>query len=312
VLGEMLLVVAQYRYSPLKIVRRADPKDLRFEHTFDDPDFVWDPEFLWRPRKGFDCFNAAGYRGRDLGATKAPGTIRLLAVGDSNTLGHHGADGASWPLLMEQLDPRLSVINAGVYGYSSFQGLRRLREALSLNPDVVLVSFGGNDAQPVRFTDAQYARVVARRMGLLGWSTRFRVGELLLAGIDKATLLGRRDGERVTRVSIEEYGQNIREMIQVCRRQRATVFLLTRPFVGDSGDPRSWMSHAPPYNEATRRVATEEGIGLLDVYAQFSSRPELFEDESHFTPQGHWLAAQYVYAEIKSAVDLAISRVAAR
>ena len=51
---------------------------------------------------------------------------------------------------------RFRVANAGVYGYSSFQGLRRFHELLRYHPDVVTWSFGANDAQTLRaFTEAE-------------------------------------------------------------------------------------------------------------------------------------------------------------
>ena len=128
--GELALRVVGYRYSPLKVVTPLHKSDWRYYHVFEDADLSFDPELIWRPVAGRGVFNAQGVRGRELTEPRTPGTIRVLAVGDSNTLGHQGPRGANWPLLMEARDPRLRVVNAGVYGYSSFQGVRRLRQCL--------------------------------------------------------------------------------------------------------------------------------------------------------------------------------------
>jgi lysophospholipase L1-like esterase len=312
-LGEAVLTVAGYHYSPLKVLtpRRdppsptADPAqaptvtDWRFEHAFGSADFTFDPELVWRPVPGRGVFNQQGFRGHEVHGPKAPGSVRVLAMGDSNTLGHQGAHGANWPLLLEVVDSRLAVINAGVYGYSSFQGALRLREFLGFRPDIVLVSFGANDGHPVATTDAQYARRLARRRGLLRLLAVSRVGQMAIEAHDKLQAWREQGAPPVRRVDLAEYGENLARMIRMCREQGAVPVLLTRPFIGRTRDPESWKSVGPDYNQVTRELAAREGVLLVDVFKQFKRRPHLFEDESHFTPAGHWEAARYVYESLR-------------
>lgn len=74
----------------------------------------------------------------------------LLALGDSNT---QGIENTSWSeemnIFFEKGGLNATVINAGVVGYSSYQGL--LKFSLEMNvvsPTHVAISFGWNDASP--------------------------------------------------------------------------------------------------------------------------------------------------------------------
>lgn len=297
--SEAVLRLLDYHYSPMQIMRveaRAASGDQRYYHSFRDEHFVFDPYLIWRPKPGADVFNAQGYRGQEMPAIKAPGSYRIFTVGDSNTLGWGTEKGANWPAYLEHLlvesNGRFAVINAGVWGYASFQGVRRFNEALVWQPDMVIVSFGSNDAHPVLVSDANFAaRMTLGR--LIGWS---RVGELLIAAVDR--LKGKRDVPTVPRVSLDEYRENLRTIIELARTRHIVVVLLTRPFIGDAPFG-SWKVKAPAYVRATLEVGRENGVTCVDIYSYFSDKPQYFTDESHFTNEGHELAAQMIYDQIK-------------
>ena len=159
-LAETSLRSLGYRYSPMAI-EDASGRDDRLIHLFKLEDFVTDPALLWRPRANQSVFNAQGFRGHELSSPKTSGEFRIFAVGDSNTLGWAGEDGTHWPGFLEgvlaEARPDLVVINAGVWGYSSHQGLQRFLEVLDYDPDLVLISFGSNDAHYVDVSDARFA-----------------------------------------------------------------------------------------------------------------------------------------------------------
>jgi lysophospholipase L1-like esterase len=189
------------------------------------------------------------------------------------------------------------VINAGVYGYTSFQGVRRLRECLTYEPDLVLVSFGANDAHLVGGTDAAYARRLTQRRAMLRLLNLSRLGQLVLAALDKVDARMRHT-EPTRRVEIEEYRANLGEMVRLCRERGARPVLLTRPFQGHTHDPESWKSMGPDYNQVTREVGAKLDVPVIDVFKEFKKRRHLFEDESHFTVAGHWEAARFIYQEL--------------
>jgi acyl-CoA thioesterase-1 len=74
----------------------------------------------------------------------------ILAIGDSMTAGYGVAREVSYPA---QLETELRkhgydyiVVNQGVTGSTTTQALGRLTRALSLQPEIVIIQLGGNDA----------------------------------------------------------------------------------------------------------------------------------------------------------------------
>lgn len=84
-------------------------------------------------------------------ATAAAKDLRpvVVAFGDSLTAGYGTDGGESYPdYLQRELDARAyryRVINEGISGNTSKDGVLRLPEIISLHPAVVIVAFGGND-----------------------------------------------------------------------------------------------------------------------------------------------------------------------
>ncbi len=303
---EALLIALDYHYRPLQIERRhkvledfkSNPNDARVTHAFEDQSFVFDPVLIWRPKKGMPPFNEQGFRGPAIGPHKDPGEKRVFAVGDSNTLGWAGAHGSNWPedlqvSLGEAGEPFL-VVNAGVYGYSSYQGLRRFKEVLNYQPDLVLVSFGSNDAHPVAVTDAAFVNAVlgARAPAL----SKFRLGQLFLSAWESIGLP--RASIRTARVPLAEYDAYLTEMARLSKERGIGCVFLTRPYVGACTDPALWKTWAPDYRSHTIQVARGEGVPLVDLYKWFENKDAYFADESHFRPEGHRLAAEILRREL--------------
>lgn len=76
------------------------------------------------------------------------GVIRIVCLGDSSTFGMNVEEADTYPrqlaALLDEAQPgRFEVMNLGVPGYTSRQGLELLRrEVLGLQPDVVTFAFG--------------------------------------------------------------------------------------------------------------------------------------------------------------------------
>ncbi len=295
--AEVVLRAAGYEYQPLQITV-GNAGDARAYHLFGDQNFVYDPRLIWRPRAGYGVFNELGFRGPEVGPRNR--ALRIATVGDSNTLGWAGPDGANWPA---ELGRRLAeagveaeVVNAGVWGYSSYQGVARTREALALEPHLVLISFGANDAHPVSRPDAEFfGRSLARRRFENAFAG-LRSVQLLAAGIDRLDPAG---GEPRQRVSREDYRRNLETMIDDVRRAGAVPVLLTRPYVGPVLGDTHWKRLAPEYNLATVAVAEGQALLLIDVFSFFKEMDELFADESHFTEEGHRLAAALIFEHLR-------------
>jgi acyl-CoA thioesterase I len=92
----------------------------------------------------------------------------IVAFGDSLTAGYGADPGESYPdYLQKDLDAqgyRYQVINQGISGNTTKDGVDRLDDALRLKPVLVIVAFGGNDGLrglPIASTRANLDQIVA-------------------------------------------------------------------------------------------------------------------------------------------------------
>jgi acyl-CoA thioesterase-1 len=115
---------------------------------------------------------------------ESPPTLRLgdhaviLAFGDSLTYGTGAAKGEDYPSRLASLTGH-TVINAGVPGETTDEGLARLPRILEQHrPDVVILWHGGNDV--LRNLDPQMTEVNLRRMLQLARGTG---AEVILVGV---------------------------------------------------------------------------------------------------------------------------------
>ncbi|OGV46546.1 MAG: hypothetical protein A2X46_06325 [Lentisphaerae bacterium GWF2_57_35] len=81
---------------------------------------------------------------------KAPGTVRILGIGDSGMFGWNMAQGDEYLSILrknlQQRPGRYEVMNLAVPGYNTFQELEILRfRGLAYRPDIVVVGWCDND-----------------------------------------------------------------------------------------------------------------------------------------------------------------------
>ncbi len=299
---ELILGVINYEYTPLKIVtikKTVNNYDWRDHFIFEDKDFTYDPYLIWRPKKNCSVFNSEGYRGRELYSCKGPKTYCIFTFGDSNTLGISGESGPNWPGYLDDIvkssDMDCLVINAGVWGYTSFQGLRRFKEALSFKPNMILVCFGANEPCRVVSPDKRY---ISDRFGIRSKIYKYRTGLFLISLFDR--YFSRQVEALEPRVSIDDYEKDLREMVRICVKNNIKIIFLTRPFIGATSDKLWWKNFAPQYNDIVKKVSKEKNVMLIDLYGYFNNKGSYFYDESHFNKEGHEIAAKIIYKEIKN------------
>ncbi len=110
-----------------------------------------------------ECANAPSLLGGD---QKCAETLTVVAFGDSLTAGYQLPASQAFPA---QLERRLAadgfpvrVVNAGVSGDTTTDGLARLDYALSEKPDLVILELGANDM--LRGVDPKLARANLEKM----------------------------------------------------------------------------------------------------------------------------------------------------
>ena len=112
------------------------------------------------------AFNTLGLRDAERTQRAAPGTMRLLALGDSVTFGMGVPQEQTYPrqaeiLLSESRGAPVEVLNMGMPGYNTVHQLAQLREiGLALDPEVIVVGFLYNDITP---SSAQREQVSTRQ-----------------------------------------------------------------------------------------------------------------------------------------------------
>ena len=106
----------------------------------------------------------------------------IVCFGDSLTSGYGAAGGQSYPdflesdLIEQGIHPRM--VNAGVTGATSKDGLDRVASVLARHPDVVVLEFGANDG----LRGAPVSTISANLSNIIEALQRARV-RVMLAGI---------------------------------------------------------------------------------------------------------------------------------
>lgn len=254
-----------------------------------------DPVVFWRPAPN-PPYNEQGFKGPVMSVPKPRGVVRVMCYGDSNT---DGPPEASWATLLgPELQAlaggrRVESINAGVSGYTSYQGMRKFElDVDEYEPDMILVSFGWNDAADViGRPDKEYlppSPAIAEVQRVLYRTRSFR---MLMQWLRQAMSEPSPTGPRV---SVADYKANLRAFAAIARQHGVKVVLLTRPHAESVPTASGWRSTIPHYNAALREVAAEERVYLLDVQKEAEARQDAFIDECHFTELAHKIAAKVI------------------
>ena len=172
--------------------------------------------------------NAQHFRRAGLVADPKPeGRLRVVCMGDAVTFGWHLPPEDSYPAILERLLREralgdIEVVNAGVPGYSSLQGLRFLRmEVTGLDPDIVLAHFGASDNTRAIVPDQARAKLLQ----LSDWFERlatFRVLETLTVRVRERLpdAIIRKLRRTAIRVDLESYVANLSSMVQWSQMER--------------------------------------------------------------------------------------------
>lgn len=300
-------------YHPIKIQTLIDPsaqtEDWRLTHIYRDEQFVPDSLLFWKPKPGAWRYNRDGFVGTVTASSareaQESGGCTILVIGDSNT---QGIADFSWPEKLNELyetqGRATRVVNAGVAGYSSYQGAKFfINKTKVLDPDVVMVSFGWNDMTPdMGMPDNKFFPFSSPIYNALSISRLY----LVIRGIFSPRS---QNGEQYhPRVSISEYRENLRMIIALAKQRANKIVLLTRPYnpehmVWNSVSPLmrgGWRKYVYDYNNAVRDLAQEQGVPLLDFETQFSSDAANFLDDSHFTREASDRAAISIFENFDS------------
>ena len=269
---------------------------------------VQDPVLFWRPESGIPPYSSQGFKTTiEMEVPKPANVFRIMAYGDSNTEGGREGDWVLelYKLLQLRNSPELTyeVINAGVAGYSSYQGVQRFFEEWEeYQPDLILVSFGWNDLpEALDQSDKAYKPNSALMVQVLRILTRYRTFQVIQHYLLSDGMAARKEKSQA-RVPLEDYLENMQSFGKVGKENDIEIVFLTRPYRATTAQilkEQSWRSGVPGYNQALSRFAQEDGEYLVDVQGYFENETtDLFIDETHFTEDGitemsHFLVREF-------------------
>lgn len=299
------------RYTPTETSLAQTTEDWRLTHVMSDDFREPDPVLLWRPVARAP-YSSQRFRGPEVALAKPAETLRIICYGDSNTDGPLG--GGAWPEALDEVlrqagaPRRVEVLNAGVTGYSSYQGERRFGQDVdTYHPDVVLISFGWNDAANAIGADDKTFAATAAFQSASPWRVQlrrvlFRYDAVLvaarLATASQAVPQGADASTIGPRVSIDDYAANLRAIVTRARSAGVQVVLMTRPHRESEAaltKGEGWRRRVPEYSATARRVAVEMQVPLVDAQRALDGQLAAFVDESHLTRDGHRQLAGLVY-----------------
>ena len=220
--------------------------------------FEGDPLLLWRLKPNLDhvywdfttvSTNAQSFRADYPIGRKPAGTFRIVCLGDSVTFGYrvppvwpekpkdYNPEWQPYPVLLEtelrKANPNRSieVFPMAVPGYTSHQGLAWLRRDIGyLQPDMVIASFGWNDAS---LSDAPDRELIDT-----GWSSvtgRWLIDHSQAIAHVTRWLRSRKAATPVVhtpapRVSQKEYVDNFNAIVRVAKDHGAAVIVIGAPY----------------------------------------------------------------------------------
>lgn len=293
-------------HQAIQTVWRSGHDDWRLATITGDENREPDPVLLWRPvaRKPY---SAQRFKGPVIQVPKPADVVRVMCYGDSLTDGPPKGGWVTWLRTMLAGQPplagrRVEVVNAGVAGYSSHQGvLRFLQEVDHYQPDLVLVSYGWNDAaeaigQPDRSFQPPPWPVVACQRALIRYRAYLCLMYYTRSLRPQPPVAPA--GSTHPRVSIEDYLANLERFRSAAEARGIPTVFLTRPHnlapAALRQDP-TWRGSVPSYNTALTAWAASRGLPLIDAQKFFEHQPSaLFSDECHFTPEGNRTMAEMI------------------
>jgi lysophospholipase L1-like esterase len=252
--------------------------------------------------------NSEGFRDVEFSREKASSVFRILCLGDSWTFGANVGQDEAYPqrlsaqLRQEFPNAQFEVLNLGVLGYASYNGLKLLKtRALDLHPDMIVLSFAMNEPNMAGYRESAPAkdgpltltgemRHVAAGTGLFFsnhieiyrllryWALRINwhprsVGEQLKEMSRKLASFERDDWDDKTlepwmQASLMDYKQYYSEMIEAATAEDASVILLYNEF---------WTNG--PYRMALETVATAASVPVIDSSSLLATATHRIEDE---------------------------------
>ena len=293
------------------------------------------PNLRYRDEHGREFFiNSRGFVGPEFADVPSPNTVRIIAVGDSCTF-TLGLWQIGYPSVAEALlngaqsMKKFEYINAGVEGYNSDFALSRIKEEIiGYKPYLVTLYIGWNDLMKQSPESQMEVGEPSFWAQLINESYLVKAyKKIIFVHLRPLLFQPKLVPDEVDRHAYDNYvpqryERNLREMLGVLKNNGIRAVMLTLPTVLEPGltaadlnergvffpyyagtfSVERLLSLHAAYNRTIRRVASEEGVSLVDLDKEFNGldKRQLFWDTMHPSEKGNAVIASHLAREIAS------------
>jgi lysophospholipase L1-like esterase len=297
---------------------KIDKKPPEHKNVF----FIWDRYLLWKGRPnvigqahigprgvlGEMRFNSLGFRSPEISKIKNTDLKRIVCMGDSSTFGWIIYCEDAYPsilgnLLSSHLPNKYEVINVGIPGYSSFQGLIQLEKVvLDLKPDIISFLYGRNDSwylkgQRDKENYEFNTSFMGRTRELLLHSKIYILLENIMFSLENK-FQGNMQQKQIIRVPPEEFEINITKMIEIMSKSNIKPVIINHYWLLQ-GDSDFEMS---PYNAILDSIGKKNDISTLNTKELFLRAYDKIKNDKGYLdamkarfPEGRWDDQNYLH-----------------
>jgi len=229
----------------------------------------------------------------------------VLFLGDSCTLGIGVDDDQTIPAVVQRKLSGTRCINAGVPGYSAYQGRVYLEEIVrDLQPAAVVINFGFND--DAAWDDRSDLEHATDAPVQLSWWLSTGIARLTTRGLESLRPVEQASTSPATsnrpRLTDGEFVSQIESMVATGRANRATPILLIWPL-----RVQLYQGGVTPKQLALRQFAATNGVAVVDLLERVRNREpsgvDVFADLLHFNDAGCQMAAERIAEALKPLLD---------
>lgn len=244
--------------------------------------------------------NSLGFRDNEF-SLKKDNKFRIIVLGDSCTAGFEVNLEDTYSKQLENIlniEKRLKyyeVINAGIPGYTSFQGERYFSIITKeFKPDLVVVFFGTNDGGLAKYPDKNLTFLRLVKMSFMrNICIKSKLAQLVLYKIYK-----NQENKWYIRVSPEDFRKNLERIDNSGTRDGVKILFVKPCLRREVEKGTSDNNYVPP----------EPYIDLFELFKGYKDNPdEIFVDYKHFTVLGHKILAQEIYKHLAVLFPKAVS-----
>lgn len=322
VIGEMVLTafdLPREDFDKFSNILSKSQGDINYHFIKIDPILLWSlvpsvTMYMEGVGKGIRricriTINSSGIRDdKEVELEKAPDTVRIACYGDSITFGNAVELENTWVKYLERRLKekyplkKIEVLNLGVPGYTSLQGLNYYKyRGEKFHPDIITVCFGANDVSDSSLPDAELSYMSLKYRMQVNPLERFRT----LRTFKEFTgmMLPEKKDKLAARVSKEEYEKNMQEFMEITRERREKIVIIPSPYEFQGVYTNNYARNVRHrmYSDLLREIARKNNVPFVELpvgLAGDKSGQGLFFDTVHPNEEGCKVIAQKLYEKI--------------